>query len=125
MQRLLNGTIKLLFSIRRKVIFHQITAIIVDFMKIVKVPGPKKTHKVFVYALSTCAWCKKTKKYLEDNGIEYEYVDVDRCNQEDLDKIKDDILKKGSPLSFPLIIVDEKTNITGYREDKLQEALEL
>ena len=94
-------------------------------MKIVRVPGPNKNHKVLVYALSTCAWCKKTKKFLEDKGVEYEYVDVDRCSQEDLEKINEEIIKRGCPLNFPLIIVDDKTNITGYREDKIQEALQL
>jgi glutaredoxin len=92
-------------------------------MDIVKVQGKDKRHKVFVYALSTCAWCKKTKRFLEENGVEYEYVDVDRCNAGDLEKIKSEISSKGLPLSFPLVIIDEKTFITGFREDKISEAL--
>ena len=76
-----------------------------------------------MYALSTCAWCKKTKKFLEEKGVEYEYVDVDRCSTEDLEKIKSEISSKGLPLSFPLVIVDNKTFITGFREDKISEAL--
>lgn len=92
-------------------------------MQIVKVEGSDKSHKVFVYALSTCAWCKKTKKFLQDKGVEYEYVDVDRCNKEDLEKVKADITAKGLPLSLPLVIVDDKIFITGFREDKINEAL--
>ncbi len=92
-------------------------------MDIVKVQGKDKRHKVFVYALSTCAWCKKTKRFLEEKGVEYEYVDVDRCNAGDLEKIKSEISSKGLPLSFPLVIIDEKTFITGFREDKISEAL--
>ena len=94
-------------------------------MDVVKVPGIIKNHKVFVYALSTCAWCKKTKKFFQDKSIEFEYVDVDRCSEEDLEKIKKEITKRGCSMSFPLIIVDGKTNITGFREDKIQEALQL
>ncbi len=93
------------------------------FVNIVRVKGNDKTHKVFVYALSTCAWCKKTKKFLEEKGIEYEYVDVDRCDDEDLEKIKSDIDSKGLPMSFPLVMIDDKTFITGFREDKISEAL--
>jgi len=94
-------------------------------MKIVKVPGKNTKHKVFVYALSTCAWCRLTKQYLKDNGIEYEYVDVDLCNDDDKDKVKQEILDKGGDLSYPTIIIDDKTLITGFRKDKLKEILKI
>jgi glutaredoxin len=94
-------------------------------MKVAKVPGRNNKHKVFVYALSTCAWCKLTKKFLKENEIEYEYVDVDLCEDEDKEKIKKDILEKGGDLSYPTIIVDGKILITGFREDKLKETLEI
>ncbi len=32
---------------------------------------------------------------------------------------------KGGMLSYPTIIVDDKTVITGFRKDKLKEALEI
>lgn len=64
-------------------------------MKVEKVQGKNKKNKVFLYALSTCAWCKMTKQFLKDNDIEFEYVDVDRCNDEDLKTIKQEILGKG------------------------------
>jgi len=94
-------------------------------MKKVKVPGKNTKHKVFVYALSTCAWCRLTKRYLKDNGIEYEYVDVDLCNDDDKDEVKQEILDKGGDLSYPTIIIDDKTLITGFRKDKLKEILEI
>jgi len=46
-------------------------------MKIEKVPGKNKKHKVFLYTLSTCAWCKKTKRFLQGKGVEFDFVDVD------------------------------------------------
>jgi glutaredoxin len=78
-----------------------------------------------MYAISTCAWCKMTKKFLKDNNIEYEYVDVDLCEDEDKDKIRQNILDKGGSLSYPTIIIDNKKLITGFRKDKLTEALEI
>ena len=94
-------------------------------MKVVKVSGRNNKHKVFVYALSTCAWCKLAKNFLKKNEIEYEYVDVDLCNEEDREKIRKDFLDKGGDLSYPTIIVDGKILITGFRKDKLKEALEI
>jgi glutaredoxin-like protein NrdH len=94
-------------------------------MDIVKVSGKNSKHKVLMYAISTCAWCKMTKKFLKDNNIEYEYVDVDLCEDDDKDKIKQNILDRGGSLSYPTIIIDNKTLITGFRKDRLTEALEI
>jgi len=91
-------------------------------MKVEKVSGTNNKHKVMVYALSTCGWCKKTKKYLQDKRIEYEFVDIDLCDEKDLDAIREDLKKRGLGMSFPVVIVDDKNNIVGFREEKLNEA---
>jgi len=94
-------------------------------MRAIKVLGKNNEHKVLIYALSTCAWCKLTKRFLIDNNVEYEYVDVDLCDDEDKDEIKRDILDKGGSLSYPTIIIDGKTLINGFLKDKIKEALEI
>ena len=94
-------------------------------MNISKVQGKNNKHKVTLYALSTCVWCKMTKQFLKDSNIEYEYVDVDLCTEEDKDKIRKHILSKGGNLSYPSTIVDDKILITGFRKDQLKEALEI
>jgi len=94
-------------------------------MQFSKVSGQKKQHKVILYALSTCAWCRMTKQFLKDNDIEYEYIDVDLCEEEDKQKIREHLQSKGGPLSYPTIIVDDNVLITGFRTDKIREALEL
>ena len=94
-------------------------------MQFSKVSGQKRQHKVVLYALSTCAWCRMTKQFLKDHDIEYEYIDVDLCEEEDKQKIRDHIQSKGGPLSYPTIIVDDNVLITGFRTDKLREALQL
>jgi len=94
-------------------------------MNISKVSGKNNKHKVFLYALSTCVWCKLTKEYLNQNNIEYEYVDVDLCSDEDKQKIHETIMSKGGSLSYPTTIVDDKKVIAGFRKDLLKEALEL
>jgi glutaredoxin len=92
-------------------------------MNFVKVSGKNRRHKVLVYALSTCAWCKLAKQFLKDNEIEYEYVDVDLSNDEDKEKIRKDILERKGSLSYPAIIIDDKILINGFRKDKLKEIL--
>jgi glutaredoxin-like protein NrdH len=94
-------------------------------MDVIKVQGKNNKHKVLVYALSTCAWCKLMKQFLKDNHVEYEYVDVDLTNDEDKVKIKQEILRRGGELSYPTIIIDSEILVTGFRKDKLKETLEL
>jgi hypothetical protein len=40
------------------------------------VPG-KKGPLYMLYALSTCPWCQKTKRLLDEMGLEIQYEDVD------------------------------------------------
>ena len=94
-------------------------------MNISKIPGKNTKHKVMVYALSTCVWCKMTKQFLKDKSVEYEYVDVDLCTEEDKDKIRREIASKGGSLSYPTTIIDDKKIVMGFRKDLLKEALEL
>jgi glutaredoxin-like protein NrdH len=94
-------------------------------METMKVPGKNKKHKVLLYTISTCAWCKRAKKFLTENNIEYEYVDIDVCNREDREKIREAILSRGGRLSYPTVIVDDRSLITGFNEDRLREVLEI
>jgi glutaredoxin len=88
-----------------------------------KVSGKKNDHKIIVYALSTCVWCKMTKQFLNDNGVAYEFVDVDLLDDDAKDKVRQAIMNKGGSLTYPTTIVDDKEVITGFRKDKLKEVL--
>lgn len=94
-------------------------------MQTVKVPGENNNHKVLMYAISTCGWCQRAKRLLRDHNIEYEYVDVDLCSDEDREEIMNDILGRGGHLSYPTIIVDDRMLINGLQEDRIREALEI
>jgi glutaredoxin len=66
-----------------------------------------------------------TKQFLKDNDIQYEYVDVDLCTEEDKDKIRKHIQEKGGTLNYPTTIIDDKVVVTGFRKDLLKKELEL
>jgi glutaredoxin-like protein NrdH len=92
-------------------------------MQFSKISGKKNNHKVTLYALSTCVWCKMTKQFLKDNEIEFEFVDVDMLEDNDKRQAHVAITSKGGVLSYPTVIVDDKILITGFQKNKLQEAL--
>ena len=89
-----------------------------------KVLGKNDKHKVLMYAISTCVWCKRAKRFLKNQVVEFEYVDVDLCSIIELREIKDDILKRGGKLIYPTIIIDNHILMTNPSEEKLKEALE-
>ena len=88
-----------------------------------KVPGNKNRHKVILFAISTCAWCKLVKQFLNDNQVEYNYIDIDLAKEEEKEQIRKIIRDMGGPLSFPTTIIDDKILITGFRKDQIKGAL--
>ena len=94
-------------------------------MQFSKVPGKQNKHRVVLYALSTCVWCKMTKQFLQDSDVEFEYINVDLCEEDEKQKIREHIQNKGGSLTYPTTIVDDSVVITGFRKDKLKEALGL
>ena len=94
-------------------------------MQIVKVPGSNNKHKVLMYAISTCGWCKRAKRLLNDLDVEYEYVNIDLVTNEDRHKIRLDIQSRGGRLLFPTLIIDDKLLLTNPPESKVREVLEV
>jgi len=88
------------------------------------VSGTRKDRKVYLWGLSTCMWCKKAKKFLEDNGVEFTYEFVDLLEGEERDKALNEIEKYNPATSFPTILVENQC-IIGFDEKKLKEALGL
>lgn len=84
----------------------------------------KKVGYIIIYALSTCPWCKKTKKLLSDIGVEYSFVDVDLIQDDDEKQAALQAVKKWNPSgSFPTMVIDNRQCIVGFREDEIREAL--
>jgi len=94
-------------------------------LPVTKVEGTKNTHRVFLYTLSTCGWCKRTKELLEEKDVSYEYLDVDVLKAEERKAAIEDLHKRNAPLGFPIIIIDDKELISGYQPEKILGALEL
>jgi glutaredoxin-like protein NrdH len=92
-------------------------------MQLTKVQGRNNKHKVLMYAISTCGWCKRAKRTLNNMDVEYEYIDIDLCSIGDKEKIRQDITKRGGRLLYPTIIINDKILLTNPSEKELKEAL--
>ena len=78
-----------------------------------------------LYALSTCGWCKKTKGFLDDLGVEYNFIYTDYLDGDEKERIMDEVRKWNPRCSFPTIIINDKKVIVGFREDEIKEALRI
>ena len=77
---------------------------------------------VKVYSLSTCPWCKKVKKFLDEKNVEYEVVDVDLVQGDEQKQALEEVEKLTGKRAFPVTVIKDEV-ISGYKEDKIQEAL--
>jgi glutaredoxin len=90
-----------------------------------KEPALPSAHpKIKLFTLSTCSHCNRTKRFLSENGIEMEFVDVDLLSGKEREQVMDEVRKLNPDCSFPTICVGD-TVIVGFNEDKLRKALGL
>jgi glutaredoxin-like protein NrdH len=80
--------------------------------------------KVKMFTLSTCSHCKATKKFMQDNGIPFDCVDIDLLQGADRENILKEVEKYNPQRSFPTIIIGDNI-IIGFREKDIREALGL
>ncbi|MHB0877506.1 MAG: glutaredoxin family protein [Anaerolineae bacterium] len=83
----------------------------------------KKVADVFLYALSTCVWCRKTKALLNELGVEYDYVDVDLLAGDDRQKVMTEVQRWNPSRSFPTIVINNDKAIVGFDELKVKNAV--
>jgi glutaredoxin-like protein NrdH len=92
-------------------------------MTVVHIPGKKSRH-IMLYALSTCGWCQKTKKLLDDLGVDYDYEYVDLLQGDLRERAIKEVSSWNPSCNFPTMVIDNKKCIVGYREDEIREALQ-
>ena len=75
-----------------------------------------------MYTLSTCPWCKKTKKWFTENEIPFEFVDYDLESEESQAKIEREMRLKGSEMAFPWVLIGEDL-VIGWNPGRYAELL--
>jgi glutaredoxin-like protein NrdH len=77
---------------------------------------------VFVYALSTCPWCRKTRQWFDDSKIPYEWVEVDQLPPDEQDQAADKAYELSGGRRFPVVVINGEV-VVGYSPDKFLEHL--
>ena len=78
---------------------------------------------VLLFALSTCAMCKRVKMLLKDIEVEYEYIDVDLLPRDEKEKAKIEMRKWDPRCPFPMLVVNKTKCIIGDEPEQIKKAL--
>jgi glutaredoxin-like protein NrdH len=86
-----------------------------------------KLKKVKLYALSTCGWCRKTKRFLDANNVDYEYEYVDLLTGNEKVRAMAEVEEWNPRRSFPTVVVSDGDTqvVIGFKEGRLREVLGL
>ena len=86
-----------------------------------KVTGKENSeHDIMLFTLSTCVWCKKTKKLLDNLGLSYKFIDVDKLSGQDKAEVMKEVKKFNPQCTFPTMVVDDSKCVVGFKEDQIK-----
>ncbi len=77
--------------------------------------------KVTMYSLSTCPWCKKARRYFEEQAVPLEYTDYDRADDDTQQRIDRDMHEIGAG-GFPVVKIGRDV-VVGYHPERYKELL--
>lgn len=80
--------------------------------------------KVFIYTLSTCGHCKRTKQFLDELNVPYDFVEVDKTQGQERQNMIEEVQKYNPRTTFPTILIGD-TVIVGFKEQDIKDALGL
>lgn len=79
---------------------------------------------VKLYALSTCPYCRMTKKYLDENKVDYDLTEVDLLEGAEKQSAIDEVKALSGGTSFPVLVVGDQI-VVGFNKARIKETLNL
>jgi arsenate reductase-like glutaredoxin family protein len=69
-------------------------------------------------------WCKKGKRWLENQGYQYSYLDIDKIPIEEKNLLKTELERTFDVRpKFPFLVVNKSKCYSGYHPDGWEEML--
>ncbi len=90
----------------------------INLDELVKVEG-ERSDKVLVFmGLSTCGFCRRARKLLEENGWAYYYAEIDKMEREKKIALKKDVKERFvEDLLYPILIIDDSDYLKGFKKE--------
>jgi glutaredoxin-like protein NrdH len=80
--------------------------------------------QVKLFGLSTCPYCRMTKKYLQSNDVEFELVEVDKLEGQEREDAIATVKEMSGGASFPVVVIGDEV-IVGFNKMRIKELLSL
>lgn len=82
----------------------------------------KQKKAIQLITLSTCFFCNKVKKMLDEAGFKFDSADIDMLPENDREKLMIEIRKHNPRESFPIVIIGDLA-IIGFQEERIKKEL--
>lgn len=79
---------------------------------------------IHLYALSTCPYCRMTKRYLDEHSVDYVLTEVDSLEGDERQAAIDTVKELSGGTSFPVLVADGKV-VVGFNKTKIADLLGL
>lgn len=78
--------------------------------------------QIKLYSLSTCSHCRSVKRFLEDQGVDYEAVDVDLLDSAQRKDVVEQVRHYNGRVSFPTTVIGDRV-VVGNKKKEMRDAL--
>jgi glutaredoxin-like protein NrdH len=96
----------------------------IEKVEFIEVPGKAEPHKLTIYALSTCAYCRKAMRYLEEHGLTYRYIYLDQLDFDLKREVKQELKSRFLNIPvFPVLTIDGEDALSGFVQQKWAERI--
>jgi glutaredoxin-like protein NrdH len=83
----------------------------------------EQKKKIRLYTLSTCPECKRLKKFLDENNIQYQLVEVDLLDSGEQWVTSKEVKKYNPAVTYPTLVIEEV--MLGLDEKAIKESLDI
>ncbi|HEY5516863.1 MAG TPA: glutaredoxin family protein [Coriobacteriia bacterium] len=78
--------------------------------------------QIKVFALSTCPYCKQARAFLDESGVAYDVVEVDKLTGQERTDAIEEVKTLSGGTSFPVLVMDGEV-VVGYNKARIQQLI--
>jgi glutaredoxin-like protein NrdH len=67
--------------------------------------------RIKVFALSTCPYCHQARRYLDENMVDYDVVEVDKLTGQERTDTIEEVKRLSGGTSFPVVVAGDEVVI--------------
>ena len=95
-----------------------------EYVPFEKRSGSSPAPDLKLFILSTCAFCEQAKRFLEEYGLPYSFIQVDRLPADLQRRLPNEFAGElDSSLRFPSIVIDDAEPRVGYDRGAWKDAI--